>query len=93
MVFTNVFNPGMPVFIDSRLGIRITWLYQDMDDCWDREAKALKASGNHPVRFKHLYALEKFQDHRRLLHLKDPAVIIAEKIGFKNLVIIISSYR
>jgi metallo-beta-lactamase family protein len=25
----------------------------------------------------HLYAAEKFQDHRRLLHLKGPAVIIA----------------
>jgi predicted metal-dependent RNase len=30
--------------IDSPLGIRITRLYQDMDDCWDREAKALKAA-------------------------------------------------
>jgi metallo-beta-lactamase family protein len=33
MVFTNVFNPGVPVFIDSPLGIRITRLNQDMDDC------------------------------------------------------------
>nr|WP_246294122.1 hypothetical protein [Desulfobacter latus] len=48
-----------------------------MDDCWDREAKALKAAGDHPLRFKHLYAVEKFQDHRRLLHLTGPAVIIA----------------
>ncbi|MCA1793426.1 MAG: MBL fold metallo-hydrolase, partial [Desulfobacteraceae bacterium] len=31
-------NPGVPVFIDSPLGIRITRLYQDMDDCWDKEA-------------------------------------------------------
>jgi metallo-beta-lactamase family protein len=70
-------NPGVPVFIDSPLGIRITRLYQDMDDCWDREAKALKAAGDNPIRFKHLYAVEKFQDHRRLLHLNGPAVIIA----------------
>jgi metallo-beta-lactamase family protein len=70
-------NPGVPVFIDSPLGIRITRLYQAMDDCWDREAKALKAAGDHPIRFKHLYAVEKFQDHRRLLHLTGPAVIIA----------------
>jgi metallo-beta-lactamase family protein len=70
-------NPGVPVFIDSPLGIRITRLYQEMDDCWDREAKALKAAGDHPIRFNHLYAVEKFQDHRRLLHLKGPAVIIA----------------
>jgi metallo-beta-lactamase family protein len=70
-------NAGVPALIDSPLGIEITRLYQDMDDCWDREAKALKAAGDHPVRFNHLYAVEKFQDHRRLLHLNGPAVIIA----------------
>jgi hypothetical protein len=36
-------NPGVPVFINSPPGIQITRLYQDMDDCWDRETKALKA--------------------------------------------------
>ncbi|NWH05789.1 MBL fold metallo-hydrolase [Desulfobacter latus] len=70
-------NPGVPVFIDSPLGIEITRIYQDMDDCWDREAKTLKAAGDHPIRFKHLYAVERFQDHRRLLDLKGPAIIIA----------------
>jgi metallo-beta-lactamase family protein len=70
-------NPGVPVFINSPLGIRITRLYQDMDDCWDREAKSLKATGDNPIRFKHLYAVEKFQDHRCLLQIKGPAVIIA----------------
>jgi Cft2 family RNA processing exonuclease len=40
----DLINPRMPVFIDSPVGIRITRLYQDMDDCWDREAKALKAA-------------------------------------------------
>ena len=68
---------GVTVFIDSPLGIQITRLYQDMDDCWDREAKALKAGGDHPIRFNHLYAVEKFQDHQRLLQLTGPAVIIA----------------
>jgi metallo-beta-lactamase family protein len=48
-----------------------------MDDCWDREANALKAAGDHPIRFNHLYAVEKFQDHQRLRHLTGPAVIIA----------------
>jgi metallo-beta-lactamase family protein len=70
-------NPGVPVFIDSPLGIEITRLYQDMDDCWDKEAKTLKAAGDHPIRFKHLYAVERFKDHRRLLDLKGPAIIIA----------------
>ena len=70
-------NPGVPVFIDSPLGIEITRLYQAMDDCWDKEAKTLKAAGDHPIKFKHLYAVERFQDHRRLLDLNGPAVIIA----------------
>ena len=70
-------NPDVPVFIDSPLGIEITRLYQDMDDCWDKEAKTLKAAGDHPIRFKHLYAVERFQDHRRLLTLDGPAIIIA----------------
>jgi metallo-beta-lactamase family protein len=70
-------NPGVPVFIDSPLGIEITRLYQDMDSCWDKEAKTLKAAGDHPIRFKHLYAVERFEDHRRLLDLNGPAIIIA----------------
>ncbi|MCF8077079.1 MAG: MBL fold metallo-hydrolase, partial [Desulfotignum sp.] len=70
-------NPGVPVFIDSPLGIEITRLYQDMDDCWDKEAKTLKAAGNHPIKFAHLYAVERFKDHCRLLDLKGPAIIIA----------------
>ncbi len=39
-------NPEVPVFIDSPLGIRITRLYQDMDDCCDREA----AEGRTPAK-------------------------------------------
>jgi hypothetical protein len=38
-------NPGVPVFINSPLGIQITRLYQEMGQCWDREAKTLKAAG------------------------------------------------
>ena len=70
-------NPEVPVFIDFPLGVEITRLYQTMDQFWDREAKTLKATGDHPIKFKHLYAVERFQDHCRLLDLKGPAVIIA----------------
>ena len=70
-------NPGVPVFIDSPLGIRITRLYQQMDDFWDREARGLKAAGDHPIKFEYLYAVERFKDHRRLMHLQGPAIIIA----------------
>jgi metallo-beta-lactamase family protein len=33
--------------------------------------------GLYAIRLKHRYAVEKFQDYRRLIHLKGPAVIIA----------------
>ncbi len=67
----------VPVFIDSPLGIGITRLYQDMDDFWDKEAKTLKAKGDDPITFRHLYAVEKFRDHQQLLEIKGPAIIIA----------------
>jgi len=68
---------GVPVFVDSPLGLEITRLYQKMTDFWDQEATALKAAGDHPLDFRNLYAVEKFADHKRLLAIEGPAVIIA----------------
>jgi metallo-beta-lactamase family protein len=51
----------VPVFIDSPLGIRITRLYQEMDQKTRLGAKTSVTVSCH------LYALEKFQDHQRLL--------------------------
>lgn len=70
-------HPRVPVFIDSPLGLEITRIYQKMEVFWDREARALKAAGDHPLDFKNLYAVETFADHQRLLTMPGPAVIIA----------------
>ncbi|MEA3415774.1 MAG: MBL fold metallo-hydrolase RNA specificity domain-containing protein [Thermodesulfobacteriota bacterium] len=67
----------IPVFIDSPLGLQITKIYSALDSFWDKEAKALKAKGDHPIDFKNLYAVEKFRDHQQLLDIKGPAIIIA----------------
>jgi len=67
----------VPVFIDSPLGLEITHLYSKLDEFWDKEAKALKAVGDHPIDFKNLYAVERFRDHQQLLDIKGPVVIIA----------------
>lgn len=67
----------VPVFIDSPLGLKITNLYSKLDEFWDKEAKALKAGGDHPIDFKNLYAVERFRDHQQLLDIKGPAIIIA----------------
>lgn len=67
----------VPVFIDSPLGLKITKIYARLDECWDREASALKARGDHPIDFKGLYAVERFGDHKKLLNMAGPAVVIA----------------
>ena len=67
----------VPVFIDSPLGLKITKIYADLESFWDQEAKALKAAGDHPLDFKNLYAVEKYRDHKQLMEMKGPAIIIA----------------
>ena len=41
----------VPVFVDSPLGLKITKIYSDLEAFWDKEAKALKAKGDHPIDF------------------------------------------
>ncbi|MDA3789858.1 MAG: MBL fold metallo-hydrolase [Desulfobacula sp.] len=67
----------VPVFIDSPLGLKITKIYSTLEAFWDKEAKDLKASGNHPIDFKNLYSVEKYRNHKKLLNIKGPAIIIA----------------
>ncbi|KJS00835.1 MAG: metallo-beta-lactamase [Desulfobulbaceae bacterium BRH_c16a] len=67
----------VPVFVDSPLGLKITGIYSELAAYWDEEAKDLKAKGDHPFDFKGLYAVEKYQDHKKLLGIKGPAIIIA----------------
>ncbi len=67
----------IPVFIDSPLGLEITKIYSDLNSFWDKEAKELKAKGDHPIDFKNLYSVERFRDHKKLLNFKGPAIIIA----------------
>ena len=67
----------VPVFIDSPLGLKITQIYSNLEDFWDKEAKTLKSRGDHPIDFKNLYGVEKSCDHKKLLSIKGPAIIIA----------------
>jgi metallo-beta-lactamase family protein len=62
----------VPVFVDSPLGLKITKIYSDLEKFWDKEAK-----GDHPIDFKNLYAVEKYRDHKKLLNISGPAIIIA----------------
>ncbi|MBW2738791.1 MAG: MBL fold metallo-hydrolase [Deltaproteobacteria bacterium] len=67
----------VPVFIDSPLGLEITKIYSSLDSFWDKEAKDLKAKGDHPIDFKNLYSVERFRDHKRLIEMDGPAIVIA----------------
>ena len=67
----------VPVFIDSPLGLEITKIYSGLSGYWDKEARALKAKGDHPIDFEGLYAVERFRGHKQLLEMDGPAVIIA----------------
>lgn len=68
---------NVPVFVDSPLGLEITAIYSSLESYWDQEAKDLMAQGDHPLDFKGLYAVRKFQDHQKLLKIPGPAIIIA----------------
>jgi len=70
-------GPKVPVFVDSPLGLEITGIYSDLQSFWDEEAKDLKADGDHPFDFKGLYSVQKYQDHKKLLNINGPAIIIA----------------
>jgi metallo-beta-lactamase family protein len=67
----------IPVFIDSPLGLEITKIYSRLSEYWDKEARELKAKGDHPIDFEGLYAVERFRDHKRLLEMDGPAIVIA----------------
>jgi len=67
----------VPVFIDSPLGLEITRVYSRMSEFWDREARDLRAAGDHPIHFDHLYAVENHESHGKLLEMAGPAVIVA----------------
>lgn len=67
----------VPVFVDSPLGLEITRIYSQLAEFWDDEARARKEAGDHPFDFKGLYASATGRDHRQLMTISGPAIIIA----------------
>ncbi|OGR04436.1 MAG: MBL fold metallo-hydrolase [Deltaproteobacteria bacterium RIFOXYD12_FULL_50_9] len=68
---------NIPVFIDSPLGLKITAIYSSLSQFWDYEARRLLAAGDDPIDFANLYSSAGFQDHKKLLEIPGPAIIIA----------------
>jgi len=67
----------IPVMVDSPLGLELTKISSSLSEYWDREAKALLRRGDHPLNFENLYAVGNHKDHRKLLELPGPMVILA----------------
>ena len=70
-------QPLPPVFVDSPLGLDITTTYDELRAYWDQEARALLTSGDHPLKFKGLFAVQHHYHHELLLSVNGPAIIIA----------------
>jgi metallo-beta-lactamase family protein len=66
-----------PVFVDSPLGLKITRIYASLSDYWDKEARDLKARGDHPIDFNGLIAVKDHRDHLKLCDMHGPAIILA----------------
>ena len=77
--FDRIFADGksIPVFVDTPLGLKITEAYANLREFWDREALALLRGGDDPLDFARLYGVERHCDHRQLLELDGPAIILA----------------
>ncbi len=71
------FKKPIPVFVDSPLGLKITQIYSELSQFWDTESRQLQAVGDHPFDFAYLYGVEGFKDHKKLLDIPGPAIIIA----------------
>ena len=67
----------VPVFVDTPLGLQITKIYSSLSEYWDKEARKILWSGDHPIDFDHLYAVKDYKDHLRLMEMPGPAIIIA----------------
>jgi metallo-beta-lactamase family protein len=70
-------NEKIPVFIDSPMGLEITKIYSGLSDFWDKEARSIFYKGDHPIDFSHLYAVKNHKDHKKLLEIPGPAIILA----------------
>jgi metallo-beta-lactamase family protein len=68
---------NVPVYIDSPLGLELTRLYHTLAPFWDKEAKTLYASGDHPLNFENLHAVRNHDHHLDLVHEPGPMIILA----------------
>lgn len=68
---------GLPVAVDTPLGLRVTDAYDRFSRLFDEETLAQIARGDDPLDFDSLYAVKKGRDSVRLRDVEGPILIIA----------------
>ena len=68
---------GLPVAIDTPMGLAVTETYQDFRRLFDREALDRIARGDDPLAFDALYSVKRGKDSARLRDEEGPMLIIA----------------
>lgn len=69
--------PSLPTYLDSPLAIKVLPIYKKFSEYYDREAAALKASGDDFFKFPGLHMTEAPEDSRHIIDVAPPKIIIA----------------
>lgn len=69
--------PRVPMFLDSPLAIKVLPIYHQFSEYYDKEAKALKRSGDDFFQFPGLQITKKADESEAILNVPPPKVIIA----------------
>jgi metallo-beta-lactamase family protein len=68
---------GLPVAVDTRMGLAVTETYQERKSLYDAEASARLRRGDDPFDFEDLYAVRKGGQSVRLREMPGPMLVIA----------------
>jgi metallo-beta-lactamase family protein len=72
---------NIDVIVDSPMALKLTDIYQEMQDFWSEEAQRILTIDSQPLIFKNLVEIDKSDEHRglveHLLRTRKPAIVIA----------------
>ncbi|HJL15066.1 MAG TPA: MBL fold metallo-hydrolase [Sandaracinaceae bacterium LLY-WYZ-13_1] len=68
---------GLPVAVDTPMGLAVTETYAHFEPLYDPEALARIGRGDEPLDFEHLYAVRRGRDSHRLREVPGPMLVVA----------------
>ncbi len=69
--------PKVPVYVDSPLTVKLTEVFRDHPECYDKEARLMIEGENSPFDFDGLTYVESVEDSKAIDHSPDPCIIIS----------------